>query len=119
MVESAIPRAATWPRLCRSRPRVRRKARPRNRRRFQVTRNGFKLYRRAIHQLGARPLSSFRKEGRKMQVRRLCPQGATYLAAFVAMISISVCAQAQVLVVVPPAFAGTEGSSAEGTSLGD
>src|SRR6516164_9406239 len=54
-----------------------------------------------------------------MQVRRLCPQGATHLAGLVAMISISVCAQARAQVVVPAGFDGTEGTSAEGTSLGD
>jgi hypothetical protein len=52
-----------------------------------------------------------------MQIRRLCLQSATYLAGFVALISISVCAQAQV--VVPTGFDSTEGTSAEGTSLGD
>jgi hypothetical protein len=54
-----------------------------------------------------------------MRVRRLRPQGATYVAGLVALISISVCAQGQAQVVVPAGFDSTEGTSAEGTSLGD
>lgn len=53
-----------------------------------------------------------------MHLRRLCLQRTTSLAVFVAVIGISVCAPAA-LVVVPAGAGATEGGSAEGTALGD